>query len=355
MRLVSGVLAAIAALSLSACATRSSAFRSDAFQHPTYAYRVVHEHGGSLTSSSDWYVDNYQVDKSGGFTKLKAGPDFQHVIELDSNGDGVAETRQKIASYDLLLRHRKTDGRIWLRSSPISQQLRETSLRTLALDYVNAISGGGSMVVDLQESKITSERRFATRVLNIAEGTLDGQPAYEVTFDIANVDQVQLDPSSLWGRARIVVVRPGFNHHARGADFPVLLFVGYSSRPEDFDRELGAFESVLARVHLMSDNEVIASREQAIFECVPEVAKLMVAVNVDPHGMLAWSGAYAPGEPPARPPAKHIGQTPTCVESALDGVRLKATGRAHSLTVALERGKALRAPAGFARAAPIEL
>jgi hypothetical protein len=105
----------------------------------------------------------------------------------------------------------------------------------------------------------------------------------------------------------------------------------------------------------MSDNEVIASRGEAIFECAPEAAKLMVAVNVDPHGTLAWSGTYAPGEPPARPPGKTIAQTPTCVESALDGVRLKATGRAHSLTVALERGKAQRAPAGFVRAAPIEL
>jgi len=84
------------------------------------------------------------------------------------------------------------------------------SRRVLALSYVDAVSGEGSLVVNLGDDGTgTRSQRFATRVLSKAGATLDSTPAYEVTFEVANVDQLQLAENSRWERARFVILRPG--------------------------------------------------------------------------------------------------------------------------------------------------
>ena len=251
-----------------ACGASSNSFRRDGFYGAEQAYRIVHGPNDALAPGADWYVDNYQIDKKGGLGAPKGGPDYQHVIKLDSDGDGELDVRRKVTTYELLLRHLKNDGHIWVRNLTASTQFRETDLRVLALNYVDAVSGTGEMVSDPQgETKVTIERRFATRVLDAAEATLDGRPAYTVTFEVANVDQLQLSQDSRWERASVILVRPGFHYRVNEIDFPVFMLLGYSNRPEDFEQGRAAFEQLVGRVQFLSEKELVASRTDEIFAC----------------------------------------------------------------------------------------
>jgi hypothetical protein len=66
-----------------------------------------------------------------------------------------------------------------------------------------------------------------------------------------------VDPDVASERVRLVVVRPSFHFRASDVDFPVLFLAGYSNRPEDFERELPAFDQLLDRIQLMSEAEMV--------------------------------------------------------------------------------------------------
>ena len=351
MKAVHTCLLVTAALSLSACATSSSrSFKQGAFHHAVHPYRVVHADGTELAPGSDWVLDNYQLDEAGQPVSPKTGPKYEHTIELDSDGDGASDVSEQLASYDLLFRSRKTDGRIWLRSPPIGTDLRQTELRILARKYVESIADGGAILVDLEGGKITVEPRYAVKVVSVAEGTLDGHPAFETTFDLATMGEAQLDPNAVSERVRVVIMRAPFRYEAKGVHFPVLLMAGYSNRPEDFERELPAFEHVLARIQLMSEAETILSAKNELFACKPEATTLSVVVLVQPSGQIDWAGAHAPGERSPSPPPNDTTQLPSCIDRALGVARFQPRDQRHRVTVTVDKSATLRAPRGFVRA-----
>jgi len=67
---------------------------------------------------------------------------------------------------------------------------------------------------------------------------------------VANVDQLKLSPDSRWARANVVLLRPGYNWTQGRSDAPALLVLGYSNLPEDFDRQLPAFEKLVGHLEL---------------------------------------------------------------------------------------------------------
>jgi hypothetical protein len=355
MKLATCCALAAAALSLSACAAPpSTSFRQDAFHHPVHTYRVLHAEGGQLAPSVDWSLDNYQLDDAGQPVKPKSGPDYEHTLELDSDDDGTTDVSKTVASYDLLFRNRKTDGRIWVRSPPIGLELRNTELRLLARKYVESIAGGGAVSVDLRAGKVTIEPRYAIKYVSVAEATLDDHPAIEATFDMATLEQATVDPNVASERVRVVVVRPSFHFRASDVDFPVLFLAGYSNRPEDFERELPAFDQLLDRIQLMTEAEMVASVGADVFACKPDASKLSVVVKLDVAGEIGWAYAQAPGESPPEPPLSpsplnDAANFPTCIGKALAPVPFEATGAARSLTIPLEKGATVRAPRGYKR------
>jgi len=116
-------------------------------------------------------------------------------------------------------------------------------------EYVDAVSGSGLAAADVGGGiAIGVERRFATRIIDSQRISVHGLEAYSATVEVANVDQLSLSPSSRWERTRIVLIRTPFRYHPdtlaarnRRVEFPVLMLVGYSNLPEDFDRGVPAF------------------------------------------------------------------------------------------------------------------
>lgn len=268
----------VASISLG-CASQS-AFRGDGYYNDRYSYRVGYTSPGKL-SGSDWILENFQLDADGQPTSPKVGPDYRFMFHADVDGDGTLEPAEELDLVDVGLVHKSSAARIWLSSIPIDQTLAQTELKVLAKGFVEAVSGTGLRVERIGVSK---QRSYATRVVDEKAIDIDGLPAHHITFEMASVEQLELDPNSRWQRVSIVLVRPGFfwaPKYPKGPNqlFPVLLIAGYEAQPDRFQANVGDFEAFLRRIAFVAGD--LAADAPEIAACAPgkDSLRLLVVAN----------------------------------------------------------------------------
>jgi hypothetical protein len=249
-----GTLGLWAACAGVACGPRNTAtFDNYGYKNDRYGYRLLAESGDLMGPS--WKLDNLYKDPSGKL-KPKKVPEYLTQFDLDVDGDGDTDSIKDEFLFDLRFKHLQRDATIWLRTFPISDDLRGKDLRVLVQRYVDEVSGAGFEAVQLgPQTTILREKRFAAQAINRGQLTIAGQPAYETTFDVANVDEVAINKTARKTRVRIVLVRTPFEYQAGptakpGAKFAVLMLAGYANLPEDFDKDLPDFERLLNRVQI---------------------------------------------------------------------------------------------------------
>ncbi len=333
--LSTGLTALGASALLAGCGASAPSFQAHRYYHPHHDYVVRYEAGSDTQPqmlSEDWVVDNYYRDSSGALVP-RVGPDYEGTVTYDADGDGRAEsTENDVPLYDLRLVHQRHDSVIWLSSFPVSDRLSRTELRILAQRYVESVSGAGYVLIQIgDQGSAGTERRYATRIVEEGDTVVDGEPAYAVTFEVANVDQLELDSSSRRSRVRIVFLRPGFAWTRRGSNgsvrhFPVVVAIGYRAMPEYFDSGLPDFERFLTQIDLGPTLDVIASHRDAFFRCWDEKMKapreaVAVEIDADAEGRVAEVRV-------------HTGRSSTrslalggCFEDRLSAVRLPRAGR----------------------------
>jgi hypothetical protein len=206
--------------------------------------------------SQDWKIDNY-YEKEGKLT-VKDSDDYVIEYELDEEGDGEFETKVKEHRYDLKFDHLVHDGSLFVRTIPISTDLRQKKLSVLMDRYVEGIAKAGYEVVQFAPGKtIMLERRYAAAVVDKAPATLAGLDALVVTLDVANLDQVKVDPNARAERVRLVFAHTNFRYQKRSGapdkppvEFPVVLMIGYGNQPDEFEAGLPEFQHFLERIEI---------------------------------------------------------------------------------------------------------
>lgn len=226
------------------CVPNQGRFEQNRFQHETYPYAVWYGTGATPAEvlGSDWRVDNfYATDGSTTPNAAKTGPEHEVRRSYDTNGDGSYESQRDEPFYDLLLKHRKRDAALWIRSVPIEFSDASKDLSVFAARYLDAVAGSGSVVVRFGADGPAGliERRFAARKLAAKECSVTDKPAYRMDFEVANVDQVQLTPDARWSRGSLVIAGPGYTNTVTAANgtqvhYPVLILIGLSASPEDY-------------------------------------------------------------------------------------------------------------------------
>jgi hypothetical protein len=224
------------------------------FSHDKYAYRVVTD--GSTFLGNEWMLDNYFTDSMGAQQPKRDGA-YATKYEFDRNGDGKVDTTQTALTYDLRFQHKKHEAFIWLRTIPISNELKDKDLRVLMKDYVDGIAGAGYEAVQLENQRVgISEKRYAAEVVEQGAATLAGKEAYRAVMDVANVDQIKLTPTDRRVRVELIFVRPGFEYvlsvlgDQSDIKFPVLMIAGYANMPDDFVGDRASFGSFLSRIEI---------------------------------------------------------------------------------------------------------
>lgn len=275
-------------------------FDDKGYQHTIYGYRVDATHAPDPKIAKenllgeDWKLDNYYRDQELGLAP-KTTDDYLTKFEFDTNGDGKPDFNKEELLYDLRFKHMKRDATIWLRTIPISDDLKDKELRVLLQRYVDEVSGAGFEAVKLGPTQtLLREKRFGATIVNRGSLKVAGQDAYQTTFDVANVDEVAVNPNARRVRVRIVLIRtpfqysavPTYTGDAKAYKYAVLMLAGYANLPEDFAKDEQDFQQLL-------EHTVIADQHGT------------TAVVLEDKANDTASDAKPPApasEPPAAPP-----------------------------------------------------
>jgi len=252
-------------MALSCGPTARGAVSPDGFHHNDYGYRVSAVHGGGLMAEP-WKLDNFyedtEFDANSGVTqnvvKPKDGKDYVVVYDLDHDGDGETDDSVKELVYDLRFKHLVHDGVVFLRTIPMSTDLKQKKLSVLMDRYVEQIAGAGYEVVSLNSQvNFLIEKRYAAAVVSKGATKLAGRDAYIAVLDVANVDQLKIDPKARKERVELVILHTDFvykhqsiNDKAKPTEYPVLMFIGYANTPDEFAAGEGDFHDFLARIEI---------------------------------------------------------------------------------------------------------
>ncbi|MEZ4376044.1 MAG: hypothetical protein R3B07_34885 [Polyangiaceae bacterium] len=246
-------LIALLALGGTACVSRHKQplFDAQGYRNKLYHYQVRNLGVGALMSN-DWLLDNYFADRRlVGRIKPKPGADYRVTFHLDTNGDGLPDKRREEQRYDLRFIHRSNAGVIWLRTLPIATSLAQTEPRVLMQEFVDGMAGTAYTSVGLGKTSVLVEgERLAARMIDAQPNRVGGAEAFEAIVEIANVDQLKLDPNARRKLAKLVIIRTNFQYGDKRGKWPVLMTAGYANFPEDFGKSLPDFDSLLSRIEL---------------------------------------------------------------------------------------------------------
>jgi hypothetical protein len=286
-----------AAILCGACAPAANGkFAADAYYEQRFPVRA--EYANAATRQippGDWLLLNYQI-KNSLPGDAKVGDDI--VYRLDSDGDGSLDARDKEKALSLEYRHATTGANLWFRLQPQSMEDARLDLSVVARNHVDASSGSGTFAVNIGLVTVVSvTKQFATRILDGRAATIAGLPAYVVTYEVANVDQLRLSPDSRWRRARVAYIRTPYRWVIRkGKQFvgpwPVLAVVGYDADPQDFDGHLGEYATFVSKLEFMDDARVLSLHSDALLKCA-KGPQASVTMRVEGDG--SSSGAQVDG------------------------------------------------------------
>lgn len=114
----------------------TGAFDDKGYQHATYGYRVDATHPRDPEIAKEnllgnaWKNDNFYYNEMRSLAQ-KATEAYLTKYEFDVNDDGLSDFEQEDFLYDLRFKHLKRDAVIWLRTMPISDDLKDKDLRVL--------------------------------------------------------------------------------------------------------------------------------------------------------------------------------------------------------------------------------
>jgi hypothetical protein len=197
--------------------------------------------------SEGWKLDNFNDDEP------KGGEAYRTTIRIDANGDGDFEQQEEGPAFELRFVHLRHAGVVWLRTVPVSADLAKKDLRVLTDGYVEALAGGQYESTELDRSSVTTvEKRFASTLLSAEPCQLATQECEAATIELANVDQLKLDPKYRSNKLMVVITRTPFVYwpRMRRSHHPVYLVAGYSNQPGQFEAGLPDFLGFLQHIDI---------------------------------------------------------------------------------------------------------
>jgi hypothetical protein len=247
-------LASFASLAaLAGCATTGGSFEPDGFhqgQFPLAVHYTAPETKDFL--GPDWRIDNFYLFDDGTIGSRKTTKAYAGRQVIDLRGDGRL-TKLDAFYFDLKLDNRKTSAVIWLQTLPLGRNETDRNLKNLVEDYADDLSGTGFFAA-VNDGRALKSKTYAARIVSGADTTLGKLPAYDARLELANLDQIRLDPSARTALIRVVLVKTDYKRWIGDEDSHLearmLVRVGYSASPSDFDASLPDFERFLKLIEL---------------------------------------------------------------------------------------------------------
>jgi hypothetical protein len=232
-------------------------FRETAFEPELEHYAISYADPSARTVvRPGWLADNFRRNQQGNLVANTSGP-FAILYNLDTDNDGTVDRSTVRPLYDLRLVHREDGTVLWMRTMPLDIQHADRSLANLARNYVEAVAGTTYVSVNFS-SPMGTARTHATRIVSEMPTTLDGREAFDVTFDVIDLDQREVTPDAVANRVRIILARPDPSYRFMATtrvSYPVVVVIGVASNPNDFDRHVSDYDDLLSRFTWQAERE----------------------------------------------------------------------------------------------------
>lgn len=167
-----------------------------------------------------WRLDNWEEKPVGQFT-VKRGPSYFDTFEVDDDGNGKIEgwERHEEPLADIELDNDEDDSVVWIKTRAIAPSQARRKLELVARDYVDGVSGSTRVSqLDLFGRQRARTRHLTSLVTSVRETHVGGNRALEAVAEIADVDDMRLDPRARLGRLRVIVARVGYFVARRSPD-----------------------------------------------------------------------------------------------------------------------------------------
>ena len=193
-------LLALSLLSLTACITPGE-MTKDGFQHDSVAYKIDYQD----KEEKRFLPKSWKNER----TKSGALPaKYQDSSSINAESFDGTPLRIFYNRYDLVFNHKETNGRITVQSYPLEPELSGKKLKILLENQASNLSGQYfSTRDDVNPRKIVS-KNWVTKIDNVKEQTINGHEYLEATLELANVDQLKIDPEHRDRKYKILLIRP---------------------------------------------------------------------------------------------------------------------------------------------------
>ena len=217
-------------------------FDDDAFYHVRDHYRVRYRAGDGRLLPPGWRIVNYERDGETERPTVAVESDaFVTHYAVDHGRRGTRQVRAE--SVDLRFEHEEFPAMMWARTVPTSETWAEAPLAMMLRDAVRGLSTGAPAGLDLVGQPLAPGHALDAELLEDGDAVVDGLSARWARFDLRNRDTRAVD------RFTVVMLRPGENRwRYRRYNFPMLVVLGYVSRPARHAALRPVFESFVSRV-----------------------------------------------------------------------------------------------------------
>jgi hypothetical protein len=202
-------------------AVSETAWSAVGYEQRQYGWRLPFADAPKrLIAPSPWRLDNWE-EKSPGHFEAKRGPHYFDTVEVDDDGDGKIDgwERHEEPLSDLELVNEEDDSFVWIKTRAIPPGSARRKLELVARDYVDALSGWTTIAqLDLFGRERKRARQLTTLLKSVRETRVGGHRALDVVADIADVDELRVNPRARLGRLRVVVARIGYVVARRSED-----------------------------------------------------------------------------------------------------------------------------------------
>jgi hypothetical protein len=113
-----------------------------------------------------------------------------------------------VQDLDLVFKHRETNGVIAVQSVPLGESAAYKKLPILAKDHVERLSGLYYASLSDGGTQVGLGKNYVTNIVEGKSGTIGTAETYEAVVDVANAEQLKLNPEHRLMRYKMVMIRP---------------------------------------------------------------------------------------------------------------------------------------------------
>jgi hypothetical protein len=234
-----------------AIAISESAWSAEGYEQKLFGWRLPFQDARAhRLAPQPWKLENW-TEKAPGHFEPRLGPEDKATFEVDDDGDGkiAAWEKHEEPLFDLALVNEEDDGLVWLKTRSIAPAAARRRLDLVARDYLGSLSGTATFAqMDIFGREKQRTRRLTTLIRDVSETKLGGHRAIAASADIADADDLRLNPRARLGQLRLIVARIGYLVPKRSPDekseWPEATLAGQPAWKKSGILVIGAFTSV---------------------------------------------------------------------------------------------------------------